>query len=41
MFLDTLPSMAAQHVYFALGFTLIAAYRHNPVPGATYVKLQL
>jgi putative acetyltransferase len=42
MFLDTLPSMvAAQHVYQALGFTPAGAYRHNPLPGATFLKLQL
>jgi len=40
--LDTLPSMAAaQHVYFALGFTPTDSYRHNPVPGATFLKLEL
>jgi GNAT superfamily N-acetyltransferase len=42
MLLDTLPSMgAAQHIYLALGFTPTSAYRHNPVPGATFLKLQL
>ena len=42
MLLDTLPSMAAaQHVYFALGFTPTDSYRHNPVPGATFLKLEL
>ena len=42
MLLDTLPSMvAAQHVYWALGFTPTNPYRQNPVPGATFLKLQL
>lgn len=42
MLLDTLPSMeAAQHVYLGLGFTSTSSYRHNPVPGATFLKLQL
>jgi GNAT superfamily N-acetyltransferase len=42
MLLDTLPSMAAaQHVYFALGFTPTDSYRHSPVPGATFLKLEL
>jgi GNAT superfamily N-acetyltransferase len=42
MLLDTLPTMAAaQHVYFALGFTPTDSYRHNPVPGATFLKLEL
>jgi putative acetyltransferase len=42
MLLDTLPSMAAaQHVYSALGFTPTDSYRHNPVPGATFLKLEL
>jgi putative acetyltransferase len=42
MLLDTLPAMAAaQHVYFALGFTRTDSYRHNPVPGATFLKLEL
>jgi hypothetical protein len=42
MLLDTLPSMAtAQHIYLALGFTQTTAYRHNPVPGAAFLKLQL
>jgi GNAT superfamily N-acetyltransferase len=42
MLLDTLPSMAAaQHIYFGLGFTPTSSYRHNPVPEATFLKLQL
>jgi ribosomal protein S18 acetylase RimI-like enzyme len=42
MLLDTLPSMAAaQHVYSALGFIPTDSYRHNPVPGATFLKLEL
>ena len=40
--LDTLPSMAkAQHLYVALGFMLADPYRHNPVPGATFWRLDL
>jgi ribosomal protein S18 acetylase RimI-like enzyme len=42
MVLDTLPSMAAaQHIYRALGFATTIPYRHNPLPGATFLKLQL
>jgi len=42
MLLDTLPSMqSAQHLYRALGFAPTAPYRHNPVPGATFLKLEL
>ncbi len=42
MRLDTLPSMArAQEIYRALGFVEIAAYTENPVPGATFLELDL
>lgn len=42
MRLDTLPQMgAAQTLYLALGFQPIPAYRHNPVPGASFWELVL
>jgi ribosomal protein S18 acetylase RimI-like enzyme len=40
--LDTLPSMgAAVGLYLAMGFREIASYRHNPVPGARFLELDL
>lgn len=42
MLLDTTPSMRrAQALYTRLGFTQTAPYRHNPVEGASYWRLDL
>ena len=42
MLLDTTPSMArAQQLYTSLGFSTIAPYRHNPIDGASYWRLDL
>lgn len=42
MRLDTLPSMvSAVGLYLGLGFRDIAPYRHNPVPGARFLELDL
>lgn len=40
--LDTLPSMeATQELYRRLGFRRVAAYRFNPMPGASFWELRL
>lgn len=42
MRLDTLPAMrSALALYLDLGFRDIGAYRHNPVPGARFLELDL
>lgn len=42
MRLDTLHTMtAAVKLYESLGFRRIAAYYHNPIPGAVYLELPL
>jgi GNAT superfamily N-acetyltransferase len=42
MRLDTVPSMgAARALYASLGFVEISPYRHNPIPGATFLELSL
>ena len=42
MRLDTMPSMqAARRLYAELGFREVPAYRHNPVPGTSFLELSL
>lgn len=42
LLLDTLDdAQAARTLYQELGFTEVAPYYHNPVPGSHYLKVQL
>ena len=42
MLLDTLPTMtAAQGLYESLGFRETTPYRHNPIPGSSFLELVL
>lgn len=42
MRLDTVATMAAaRDLYRSLGFVPVAPYRHNPVPGAEFMELDL
>lgn len=43
MRLDTIagPMQAAMRLYGRLGFEIIAPYRNNPIPGATFMEIDL
>jgi GNAT superfamily N-acetyltransferase len=42
MLLDTLPDMQRAHaLYASLGFRPVAPYRFNPIPGTTFMQLDL
>jgi ribosomal protein S18 acetylase RimI-like enzyme len=42
MRLDTVPSMEeARGIYLKMGFRKIPPYRHNPIPGAIFMEMDL
>jgi GNAT superfamily N-acetyltransferase len=42
IWLDTVPEMqSALALYRSFGFKPIGPYRHNPIPGASFLELEL